>query len=450
MIKLWQRIGIKQKVILTLALITFIPIITIQVFTSVLIHSNMETAHRKKLEAIERNVTEIVEDHKTKLRNYVAFLGEATTIVDTAFISTLTSDSSRLNQEILRHKIGLDIGSLEVIDLEGRVIAATYISQSQNIDKSSQMIVREALAGRIEADIQDNDGIYSIIAGAPVVRGGQIIAVIMTGIYLDDYLTIEIKERTGGEVIFTSDNTIRATSFSKDEREVLSMAMKEAGPREIERLEIRNQQYDVVTLIRSSGDREEPDRTYIALSRDEIESAERNMRYLLITVGFFTLLISLGTGYVISGKIGSQQSLEMEVKRRTKELEALASRLEQSNRELKNFANICSHDLIEPLRDEPPVITISGELIETNKNATEKARVYRLSVRDNGIGFDERHRDRIFGIFQRLHGRDKYPGTGVGLAICRSIAERHGGTIEAMSSPGKGSEIIVLLPTRRQ
>ena len=67
---------------------------------------------------------------------------------------------------------------------------------------------------------------------------------------------------------------------------------------------------------------------------------------------------------------------------------------------------------------------------------------------DNGIGFDEKYRDRIFQVFQRLHGRDEYEGTGVGLAICKKIADRHGGSITATSRPGEGATFVVTLPAR--
>ncbi len=70
----------------------------------------------------------------------------------------------------------------------------------------------------------------------------------------------------------------------------------------------------------------------------------------------------------------------------------------------------------------------------------------KLQVKDNGIGFDEKYLDRIFSPFQRLHGRLQYEGTGMGLAICRKIVERHGGSIVAQSSPGRGSTFIVVLP----
>ncbi len=72
-----------------------------------------------------------------------------------------------------------------------------------------------------------------------------------------------------------------------------------------------------------------------------------------------------------------------------------------------------------------------------------------LIVTDNGIGFDARYGERIFGVFQRLHGRSEYDGTGIGLAICRTIAERHGGTIVATSVPDQGATFTVTLPTRQ-
>ncbi len=69
-----------------------------------------------------------------------------------------------------------------------------------------------------------------------------------------------------------------------------------------------------------------------------------------------------------------------------------------------------------------------------------------IAVRDNGIGFEEKYADRIFVVFQRLHGRGEYEGSGIGLAIVRKIVERHGGQIVAEGRPGEGAAFRFDLP----
>lgn len=86
----------------------------------------------------------------------------------------------------------------------------------------------------------------------------------------------------------------------------------------------------------------------------------------------------------------------------------------------------------------PSVVKISGERLDGEN--------LHLTVQDNGIGFDPKYLDRIFNIFQRLHGRKAFEGSGIGLSICRKIAERHGGDISANSAPGQGACFSVTLP----
>jgi len=80
--------------------------------------------------------------------------------------------------------------------------------------------------------------------------------------------------------------------------------------------------------------------------------------------------------------------------------------------------------------------------------APQKAPFYhRTDVADNGIGFDEKYVDRIFQVFQRLHGKSEYAGTGIGLAICAKVVANHGGAITAIGVPGEGATFRVYLPT---
>ncbi|WP_231882098.1 sensor histidine kinase [Alteromonas stellipolaris] len=70
----------------------------------------------------------------------------------------------------------------------------------------------------------------------------------------------------------------------------------------------------------------------------------------------------------------------------------------------------------------------------------------KIQISDNGIGFEQSFAEKIFAPFQRLHGRSEYKGTGIGLAVCRRIVERHNGQISAKSSPGEGATFTILLP----
>jgi light-regulated signal transduction histidine kinase (bacteriophytochrome) len=94
--------------------------------------------------------------------------------------------------------------------------------------------------------------------------------------------------------------------------------------------------------------------------------------------------------------------------------------------------------------EEPPVVKVEAEII--SGPGTPPQQLCKLMVSDNGIGFDEKYLDRIFNVFQRLHTRNEYEGTGMGLAITKKIALYHGGEITAKSTPGHGATFIVTLP----
>ncbi|GAA4453192.1 hypothetical protein GCM10023189_17910 [Nibrella saemangeumensis] len=115
------------------------------------------------------------------------------------------------------------------------------------------------------------------------------------------------------------------------------------------------------------------------------------------------------------------------------------------------FRNLISNALKFQQRDKTPAVTITCQITDARDLTMltidqSRGRWVVIDVTDNGIGFEEKHHERIFQLFQRLHGRNQYDGTGIGLALCKKVAELHGGTIKAQSTPGQGSTFTVYLP----
>ncbi len=105
------------------------------------------------------------------------------------------------------------------------------------------------------------------------------------------------------------------------------------------------------------------------------------------------------------------------------------------------FQNLIGNGLKFHKKNVPPVVRVDMQAL--------KGGVCRITVQDNGIGFDEKYLDRVFAVFERLHGEQEYEGTGMGLAIVQKIIERHHGSITAKSAPGKGTTFIVHLPVHQ-
>jgi PAS domain S-box-containing protein len=111
------------------------------------------------------------------------------------------------------------------------------------------------------------------------------------------------------------------------------------------------------------------------------------------------------------------------------------------------FQNLIGNAMKFHKKDEPPLVHIQSQYVNGDHTSDSQDRWIRLTVSDNGIGFDEKYVEKIFSIFQRLHSHSEYEGTGVGLAICQKIAARHYGRITAESTFGKGTNFIITLPT---
>jgi light-regulated signal transduction histidine kinase (bacteriophytochrome) len=137
-------------------------------------------------------------------------------------------------------------------------------------------------------------------------------------------------------------------------------------------------------------------------------------------------------------------------------------------RALANLRATAERSAAEVTHDRLPMVTgDEGQLAQVFQNLIGNAIKFRgeeaprihvssrsadgewvFSVRDNGIGFDPQYADRIFLVFQRLHNRAEYPGTGIGLAICKKIVDRHGGRIWVDSHPGTGSTFFFTIPEK--
>lgn len=117
------------------------------------------------------------------------------------------------------------------------------------------------------------------------------------------------------------------------------------------------------------------------------------------------------------------------------------------------FQNLIANALKFSKAGETPKVVVAAKILPVQEptfiGANVEQEVCRVVVQDNGIGFDQKYSDRIFALFQRLHSREEYEGTGIGLAVCRKILDRHGGSIMAKSVPGEGSTFIVTLPVKQ-
>jgi PAS domain S-box-containing protein len=117
------------------------------------------------------------------------------------------------------------------------------------------------------------------------------------------------------------------------------------------------------------------------------------------------------------------------------------------------FTNLLGNALKFRKSETTPVINITASKLSRNEKESHflspEKNYYKVDISDNGIGFDQEYEQRIFQIFQRLHGKSEYPGSGIGLAICKRIAERHNGVISAKGKEGQGAVFSVILPDKQ-
>jgi two-component system sensor kinase FixL len=204
---------------------------------------------------------------------------------------------------------------------------------------------------------------------------------------------------------------------------------------------------------RCEADLSEDGRRYL----ERIEGAAARMRRLINDLLAFSRVTSRGQPFerVSLAEVAHEVVADLETQIEAAQGQVVIGDLPEIDADRTQMGQLLQNLIGNGLKfhaERSPVVTVSAHLL-TGENSHgprggKNGPWCEISVKDNGIGFDEKYLDRIFTLFQRLHGRQEYEGTGVGLAICRRIAERHGGTITARSKPDQGAEFIVALPTR--
>ena len=182
---------------------------------------------------------------------------------------------------------------------------------------------------------------------------------------------------------------------------------------------------------------------------------ERAEKYIYFAVDGATRMQRLITDLLAYSRVGTQGG-ELAPTDTAPAVKEALSNLEVAVADSK--ARVTYPDLPQVTADSSQLVQLFQNLIgnalkfkgeqrpRVEVNAQRDGSYWLFSVRDNGVGFDQRYADRVFGVFKRLHRNSEIPGTGIGLAICQRIIDRHGGRIWAESEPGKGATFYFTLP----
>lgn len=258
--------------------------------------------------------------------------------------------------------------------------------------------------------------------------------------------------------IHGKDNEI--IGFGKLTRDLsLKKRAEQARQRHVLELELKNQELEQFAFI-ASHDLQEPLRSLISFT-DILESEYKGKidedfdQYIAFISQSSRRMKELVSGLLDYSRIGKQsEQTNVDCNELLKAvMEDMTAVINENKAEVnvETLPTICGYpmelrQLFQNLVSNALKFTKEGEPPKLNIYAERKAEEWIFSVEDNGIGIDKDHREKIFIIFKRLHNRDDYPGTGIGLAHCRKIVELHGGKIWVEPKPGGGSIFKFSLP----
>ena len=279
-----------------------------------------------------------------------------------------------------------------------------------------------------------------------------------------EYIRTPIKEKDKevGAVVIFKDITERKRAEEALNRKAAELARSNAELEQFAYVASHDLQ-EPLRKIQAFGDRLKTkcDAVNLQDGRDYLErmqSAAARMQTLINDLLTFSRVISASQPFVpvdLNAVVkGVLSDLEVRIEQNKAKLEVgELPTLEADPLQMRQLLqNLIGNALKFKKSDVQPEIKISARLLKNPFAGTPEEDPYaeqcEVTIQDNGIGFDEKYLDKIFAVFQRLHGRNEYEGTGVGLAVCRRITDRHGGTITARSKPGEGAAFVVTLPVR--
>jgi PAS domain S-box-containing protein len=274
---------------------------------------------------------------------------------------------------------------------------------------------------------------------------------------------IREKDREVGAVVIFKDITERKRAEEALNRKAAELARSNAELEQFAYVASHDLQ-EPLRKIQAFGDRLKAkcDAANLQEGRDFLErmqSAASRMQTLINDLLTFSRVISssqplvpVDLGAIVKGVL-SDLEVRVEQTKAAVEVGTLPT-IEADPMQMQQlFQNLIGNALKFQPPGGQPAIQIQSRLLKSALAGTAEEDPYseqcEVTVQDNGIGFDEKYLDKVFAVFQRLHGRGEFEGTGVGLAVCRRITDRHGGTITARSKPGEGATFIITLPTRQ-
>lgn len=320
-------------------------------------------------------------------------------------------------------------------ELLGRDIKTLFEGDPLDCLQFDEILERSSFKN-IEKRIRTGSGRYLtlLISGSLVVKGEEVQSIVFIGKDITDLKRAEEKLKQYNEELLRKNKELQDFAYiaSHDLQEPLRKIITFA-----ERL---------VKKYKDVLDEEGQD--YI----ERMTSAAKRMKQLITGLLIYSRVTTKAQPFmevdlneIIKGVIDDLEITIKEVNGRIN-VEKLPVIEADSLQMRQLFQNLIGNALKFYREGISPVIHIKSRIIIDDKHDG----LCEITVQDNGIGFDPQYSERIFGVFERLHGRSEDEGTGIGLAICKKIVERHGGTIKAESKEGEGARFIISLPVRQK